>query len=359
MEKKNTHGGDILSAREVFTGEILDFSVNINPLGMPESIAAAASDSISRATQYPDPLCRELRAAIAERDGVHVDWVLCGNGAADIIFRLAFAERPRRALITAPTFSEYEEALRCVGCEIAYHHLKPEDDFDLTDSILDSLRSGDDTEPDIVFLCNPNNPTGRGIKPELLSQIMDTCRERGMRLVIDECFLELSNKGDGTGLSGYLGIHSELILLRAFTKSFAIPGLRLGYCLCSDKELINALIRCGQAWAVSIPAQEAGMAALRFESDFPARARELLAVERPRLAAALRELGLTVYDSTVNYMMFRAEGVTDLKERMLARGILIRSCANYIGLGEDYYRVAVRTADENDALCSALSDVLR
>lgn len=351
--KEYTHGGDIVGAREVWKGELLDFSANLNPLGMPEAVQKAAEDAVQEAIHYPDPLCRALCAAIARRDNVTPEQVLCGNGAADLVFRLAFSQRPRRVLVTAPTFSEYQDAVQAAGGEVVYHRLTPENDFDLTEAVLDDLNDG----VDMAFFCTPNNPTGRLIDRELMQRILERCQEKNIRLVVDECFLSLADPGERMSLAGELKNFPNLVLLRAFTKSYAMPGLRLGYCLSADPALLDGLTRCAQPWSVSGPAQAAGLAALA-EPEHPARARQLIAVERDWLTGALQSLGLKVFPSLVNYILFRAEGVDDLKERLLEHGVLIRSCANYVGLGSDYYRVAVRLRQENEGLIKALKEVL-
>lgn len=351
--ERYTHGGDLLTAQTRCGGAILDFSANLNPLGMPARVRRAAEEAVAGAGHYPDPYCRVLTAGLARRDGVGRSQVLCGNGAADLIFRLAVALMPRRALVTAPTFSEYEQALAAVGCAVEHYRLAPERDFDLPETFPDGLDQG----LDLVFLCNPNNPTGRPIQPALLEKILAVCAERSIRLVVDECFLELTDGGPELGLTDWLERYPNLLLLRAFTKSYAIPGLRLGYCLSADTTLLDRLSRCAQPWSVSAPAQAAGAAALE-EPDWPARARALLQVERRVLAARLAALGLDVVPGAANYLLFRAPGVTDLKERLVERGILIRACANYPGLGPDYYRTAVRTGEENGRLLEALREVL-
>lgn len=351
--KELIHGGDLVTARAAWGGDVLDFSANLNPLGMPEPVRQAAVGAVKEAVHYPDPLCRALSAAIARRDGVAPEQVLCGNGAADLVFRLAFSERPRRALVTAPTFSEYEEAVSAAGCGVVRHVLDPERDFDLTKAVLNDLEPG----LDLAFFCTPNNPTGRVIRRELMEAILEKCRGAGIRLVVDECFLALSDGGEEASLAGYLEQYPNLLLLRAFTKSYAMPGLRLGYCLSADTALLDRLSRCAQPWSVSGPAQAAGLAAAA-EPLHPLLARQLIAPERSWLTQAMEGLGLRVFPSAANYLLFRVSGVSDLKERLLDRGVLIRSCANYPGLGEDYYRVAVRLRGENQRLIQAMKEVL-
>ena len=227
-----THGGDVLTAQARYGGPVLDCSANLNPLGMPPQVGEAAARAAAQAAPYPDPLCRELRAAIAAHDGVAPEQVLCGGGAAELIFRLAYALRPRRALVTAPTFSEYEGALGQVGCAVTRHLLRRERNFDVDEGILEAI--GPDTE--LVFLCTPNNPTGRLIDQELLLAAAEKCRGLGAVLAVDECFLPLAC--GGPGLAPWLVEYPNLLLLRAFTKSYAMAGLRLGYALCADTALL-------------------------------------------------------------------------------------------------------------------------
>ena len=347
-----THGGDVLTAQARYGGPVLDCSANLNPLGMPPQVGEAAAAAAAQAAPYPDPLCRALRAAIAAHDGVAPEQVLCGSGAAELIFRLAFALRPRRALVTAPTFSEYEGALSSAGCAVARHLLRRERNFDVDEGLLEAI--GPDTE--LVFLCTPNNPTGRLIDQELLLAAADKCRGLGAVLAVDECFLPLAC--GGPGLAPWLVEYPNLLLLRAFTKSYAMAGLRLGYALCADTALLERMSAGGPPWSVSTPAQAAGLAALTQCPHWPEKARAFLERERPALAEGLSALGLDVVPGQANYLLFRAAGTADLKESMLTQGVLIRSCANYHGLGEDWYRVCVGPTEQNRRLLAALSEVL-
>lgn len=346
-----THGGDIETGREYYSGEILDFSANINPLGMPASVVRAAQQAIPDSDHYPDPLCRRLRQAIAEKEGLLPSDILCGGGAADLIFRLALALRPRRALVLAPTFSEYEQALQVAGCQVIHHRLLEENQFDVTDAILDDLTEG----MDLLWLCNPNNPSGRIIEAARMDRILEVCRQKHIVLAVDECFLDLCI--EGKSLAGRLREMPNLFLLRAFTKSFAMPGLRLGYGLCSDSSLLDKMARCGPPWSASVPALEAGLAALD-EEGFLEEARQMIARERRWLIAALRSMGFWVCESSANYLLFREDKLRDLLAALRQKGILIRSCGNYEGLDQRYYRVAVRQHDENEQMIHALKQCL-
>lgn len=347
------HGGDVYSARQKMKQEPLDFSANINPMGMPPGAVRAAADALQQCTQYPDPLCRELRAALAAYEGIPAEQIVCGNGAADLIFRIIAATHPQRALLLEPTFAEYEQALRSMDCSIAYFPLQESEGFVLPEAFLQQLTP----EINLLFLCNPNNPTGRTVSPALLQEIWKRCEEAGILLVVDECFNEFLEHPEQNTLKGVLKTGANSVILKAFTKSFAMPGLRLGYGLCGNGDLAERIFSCGQPWGVSIPAQAAGVAALQ-EQGYLERMRRLIQTERRWLSENLARLGLCVFPSEANYILFRTETEIPLRERMEQRGVLIRACGNYRGLDNRYYRIAVRGHGENERLIAALKCAL-
>lgn len=348
---KLVHGGDWAGYRAEFGCDALDFSANVSPLGLPAGVAAAITNALPTADRYPDPLCRELRAALAGAEGVPADWILCGNGAADLIFRLALAVRPRRALLPAPTFAEYEAALQTVGCAVQRVFLREENEFAVTEEFIDAVTP----ETDIVFLCQPNNPTGQMTPPALVERLVCRCAECGAVLVVDECFLDFLPDRDAWTAKQLLRDAPQLIILKAFTKLYAMAGVRLGYALCGDAALLEKMRGAGQPWAVSSLAQAAGLAALQ-ETAYAGAVRALIAEQRPRMAAGLRALGLRVMDGQANYLLFRA--TPDFGEKLRRRGAVVRSCANYPGLDAAWYRTAVRTAEENTRLLQIMGEIL-
>lgn len=348
---KLVHGGDWAGYRAEFGRDALDFSANVSPLGLPAGVAAAITNALPTADRYPDPLCRQLRAALAGAEGVPADWILCGNGAADLIFRLALAVRPRRALLPAPTFAEYEAALQTVGCAVQRVFLREENEFAVTEEFIDAVTP----ETDIVFLCQPNNPTGQMTPPALVERLVRRCAECGAVLVVDECFLDFLPDRDAWTAKQLLRDTPQLIILKAFTKLYAMAGVRLGYALCGDATLLEKMRGAGQPWAVSSLAQAAGLAALQ-ETAYAGAVRALIAEQRPRMAAGLRALGLRVMDGQANYLLFRA--TTDFGEKLRRRGAVVRSCANYPGLDAAWYRTAVRTAEENTRLLQIMGEIL-
>ena len=191
--KQLVHGGDWMGYRERFGRDALDFSANVSPLGLPAGVAAAITAALPMADRYPDPLCRALRTKLAAAEGVDTAQILCGNGAADLIYRLALALRPRRALLPAPTFAEYAAALETVDCDVQRFLLREENDFAVTDGFVDAI----DDSTDAVFLCQPNNPTGQLAEPALVEALLRRCEAVGAVLAVDECFLDFLPEGEG------------------------------------------------------------------------------------------------------------------------------------------------------------------
>lgn len=382
-----THGGDIYGDAAVE----LDFSVNTNRLGMPQAVRDAVMASAAAWEQYPDALCRKLRRAAAafyEADGTPIpeDWLVFGNGASDILYAVVSAIRPKQAILLAPGFSEYEQALRMCGCEIRWLHLKDENGFSL-ESAREELYamlcdgSGDASKIDsvptlsskrenvwekILILGNPNNPTGRAISATELERLAEVCRETHTWLMLDECFQWfLDTRREGSFVGNLLnGVGDHVILLNALTKICSMAGLRLGYGIIPNAGLRECLEKFRQPWSVSAPAQAGGVAAFaeladHSEGNLLEWTVKFLQAERPRLAEKLEELGFIVYPSQTNYLLFRSpdEDSRDYKQGCLEHGILIRACENFEGLNRHYYRVAVRNRGENERLINILKEV--
>lgn len=338
------HGGDIYGERTV----ICDFSVNTNPLGMPDAVRTALARGIPDFARYPDTECRRLREALHLRYGVPVPQILCGNGAIDLIFRICSCLKPHTALTLAPTFSEYERSVRLFGGTVREHRLSAVNDFAVTDRILEDLNG----DIDLLFLCNPNNPTGRLIPAALLERILTVCREKHIVTVIDECFLEFT---DGRSMIGDLGRFPDLLILKAFTKLYAMAGLRLGF-LFGSRELIGRIEPYGPEWSVSVPAQLAGAAALSAEPAWSEKTAAFVRTERPRMTKELQALGIRVLPADGNFLLLQSPVpvVSALKEK----GILVRDCRNFTGLDESYFRIGLKTEKQNALLLQALKEEL-
>ncbi len=330
------HGGDIYRNTVEY-----DFSVNVNPLGMPRSCVEAAKRGVELSMHYPDCQCESLCGRLAQKEEVSAEWIVPGNGAAELLYSLCYAIRPKKGLIPVPAFLEYERALLAAGGVPAHWYLEEQEDFRIGEGLLAEIEKG----ADILFLCNPGNPTGAIIEKELLDQIVKKCRQTKTILCMDECFLPFLRKEQELTMKPYLEQFPNLVILRALTKIYAMPGLRLGYMITADRELSQRVKNCMQPWNISLPAQMAGCAALE-EEGYVEKAREMIARERNYLTGELSGgLADKVYPSEANYIFFKAGA--GLKEAMLKQGILIRSCENYENLSGEFYRIAVRTHEEN------------
>ena len=346
------HGGDIYRNKVH-----MDFSVNVNPLGIPEEVMKALERSVRKAEAYPDPDCEELKQAIAEHFGLKPEQVVCGNGASELLLAICRWKKPGKALLPAPGFSGYRKVLQTVKCGWKEYPLPEKQDFTLTDetltSFLEVLQKGN---YDILFLTNPSNPTGALLKKEMLLKIARFCEKNKILLILDECFVELTKAPAEYSFVSELERFRHVCILRAFTKSFAIPGIRLGYVLCKDPKDAKAIEKELPEWNVSLPAQMAGVTAMK-ETKYLEKSREVIRTERNWLKRRLEELGTKVYPSKTNFLLFHTEQ-TDLYERLLEQGILIRDCEDYVGLGKGYYRIAVKQHADNEELIQKMSNIM-
>ena len=348
---KYTHGGDIYK----YDNKILDFSANINPLGMPQSVKSAIINSIDKYQTYPDYSSRKLRNALSNFYEFDVDKIVCGNGAADLIFRICLALRPKKVLIPSPTFSEYEEAVDISGGEVHNHILRESENFDVTLEILESI----DKDTDMIFLCSPNNPTGRAVNLDIIEGILIKLQENNGILVLDQCFVHFLVEEDEYFAINLLKKYDNLIILGAFTKIFAMAGLRLGYALFGSKNLAAKIQNTLQPWSVSTVASEAGDAALN--RDFVDKTKDYVKSQRECLTNALSDIGLKVFESQANYMLIKSnENILDrdLADEALKHGVLIRKCSNFRGLSPSFFRIAVRTEEENKTLIKVFREII-
>lgn len=345
MDKNNPHGGDRYGKNIR-----IDFSANVNPFGAPDCVKRALAGMTEQLSDYPDAYCRELRTALAAHDHVPYENILCGNGAADLIYSFAYAVGGT-ALAAVPTFSEYQTAWEAAGGRFIAHILRAEDGFLPGENFLSRIVAGISA----IFLCVPNNPTGVLYDAAFVRAAAERCREIHARLFLDCCFLDLSNGRETYDIPALVRDYPNVFVLKAFTKSYGMAGLRLGYGLCSDTDFLFRMSSKSPCWNVSSVAQAAGIAALS-DTAFVERFRGMIAVERPYLARSLSRFGFEVWDGAANFLLFRTQA--PLYDALLARGILVRSCANFEGLDASYYRIAVRTHAENEILIREIREIL-
>lgn len=358
---KFEHGGDVYAVgrdRGCVVGELHDYSANINPLGLSPKVRAAVCDAIDTVVHYPDVGTTLLKEAIAKRYGTAVEQAVVGNGAAELLYVLCHSLRPGRVLIPAPSFSEYERAARAAGATVEYCYLQAAKGFRISPQKLASqIPAGG-----IVFLANPNNPTGQLMTHAEVRLVVAAAAERRAVCLVDESFLDFLPEEEQYSCRDLLDQYPNLVVLRSLTKFHALPGLRLGFCWAG--EAIRHLLHAGKdQWNVNSLAQAAGVAALGDE-EYRERTLTTVAAARQAFLDDMARLpGLAPLPSQANFLLVNVAGTgytsTDLRTALAARNVLIRDCANYPGLSPGYIRLAVRLPAENRLVADALAALIK
>lgn len=344
-----THGGE---KRDM----ALDFSVSVNPLGMPAACHRAIADSWEECLRYPETECAGLKEKLSGKNGgAHV---ILGSGASELIYGICHYMSRRykeyTALTIAPTFMEYEYAIKASGGWVRVCSAPENRDFDVTEEICAYV----DTDVQLVFICNPNNPTGQLIDRDIIISLAEKCAVANTVLVVDECFLRFSEEYSAHTMTSFLDRYPGVVVLDDFAKFYGMPGLRLGYGLSFDSELLNALRLQIQPWNITAPAIAAGLEALE-DTSFERETVRFISRERKDLAAGLKECGYRIIgDPSADFIMF--SGGEGLRGKLNERGIDIRDCSDmmkYHDTREHYYRIAVNTHDKNERLLRALKEI--
>lgn len=338
--------------------KILDFSTNTNLLLDLAPIREILRQSLESAFRYPDPTYARLKEVLAQRHGVRAENILPANGSTELLYLIARNRSARKTLIFAPAFSEYEAACRMESGDIAFETALEKDDFVFwRPEHIESVRL---TKPAVVFVGNPNNPTGRLAAKDWLERLALACESQSSLLVIDEAFMDFIPDGDKRSFAQRATRSSHILVLRSLTKFLCLPGLRIGYAV-GHPDALKALAELQPTWSVNGLAQEAVFRA----PDEPARAasRELPAI-RHRFQDGLNTLGgIKTYPSDVNFFLCRLDEVVFERRRideLLGRkGILVRYCSDFRGLEKGLYlRLAVRPSGDNAALIETLQEAL-
>lgn len=356
MLERYGHGGDLRTAADMF-GEpkdgFLDFSSNMNPLGPPEAVRSIMTDRWRELEHYPDPAVRELTLKLAARHAVDPACILVGNGAAELIDLAVRALQPGTTGLVRPSFSEYEEAVEKCGGRTLDIPVKAEHGFELQLSALQAAAE----RCDLLFLGHPNNPTGRLLPADVRGALVEG---GGLPAIVDEAFLDFTEEEERLTLARAAAKSHRLMVIRSMTKFFSIPGIRLGYAI-AHPERIAELRRLQVPWSVNALAQWIGSAALD-DTEYARRTLAWLKPAREQLTAELRGLGLQVYDSDVNFVLFSLQPlglrIGDLQREMGRRGVLIRDASTFAGLDASYGRLAVKRPEDHRRLIAALRESL-
>ena len=381
------HGGNIYKVfREKNIKEILDYSSNINPYGIPESLKKRITENLEVLERYPDPDYVELREKLANLNNVNLSDIILGNGATEIIFLFMKVINPKKILIVSPTFGEYERAVKAteipgdtvsLSCsngdnknvenkkiEIEYFELKESDDFKLN---IGNLKNELENKYDLLIICNPNNPTGKFLKLAQTEEILKECNKYDTKLFIDEAFIEFLADGMKESIINTEENKKNLFVTRAFTKFFAIPGLRLGYGMYFGKELEKKISEKKEPWSVNNIAEMAGLTVLD-DMEYIEKTLKWIAAEKKYMYEKLNEIsGIKVYETEVNFITGKideklfSEGlnVKILREKMLEQGILIRDASNFKFLDERFFRLAIKDRASNERVIEVMKEIFQ
>ena len=369
-EKTDFHGGNIYKIfREKNIDKILDYSSNINPYGLPENLKKEIFEKVFVLERYPDPDYIELREKIAEKNNLNIENIIVGNGATEIIFLFMKILSPKKVLIVSPTFGEYERAIKAStlandSLEINYFELKETENFVLN---IKNLETELENNYDLLILCNPNNPTGQFLKLKKLEEILKICEQKNTKLFIDEAFVEFVEDWENESIINSKENKENLFVIRAFTKFFAIPGLRLGYGICFNNNLLKKMLEKKEPWSVNNIADLAGKTVLDDE-NYIQKTKEWIKDQKKYMYENLNKIeGLRAYKTEVNFILLKIEDnllekgldVKNLRKKMLEKGILIRDASNFIYLNKHYFRLAIKDKLNNEKVIETLTSILK
>ena len=356
---KNEHGGNVSEVSRrcgIDEDRIIDFSANINPLGYPPAVRETIVKEADSVLNYPDDDSFDLISGLSEYHGIGCDNILVGNGSTEFIYWIPIVFKPRKALIVTPAFSEYEKALKMVGAEVSYFPTEARKGFSVAIADLCSrLRDGFD----LLYFCNPANPTGLLTSKDELCRVVACASDVGTLFLVDEAFIDFVEE---ESVKKEIFRFPNLMVMRSMTKFFGIPGLRIGY-LMAGASCIAKIRENKPPWTVSSLGQRAAAKAL-LDGDYIKDTREYVTIEREFLRDALDEIpGLKTCESAANFIlvhMVNRIGLnsTELRDRLVQEGILIRDCSTFQGLGTRYFRVAVKRHKENIVLIEKLREII-
>ncbi|NLM04335.1 MAG: threonine-phosphate decarboxylase [Clostridiales bacterium] len=357
------HGGNIYEIQRKYNIEknkLIDFSSNINPLGLPKTLKKIIMSRMDDLEAYPDIHYYQLKTAISKYYSLDIDNIFVGNGAAQVIYDIIHGIKPKDAIVLAPTFSEYERALNSSGSNIIHYYLKEEDDFQLIPE--DFIKIIDDSI-DLIVLCNPNNPTSKLINIKTMESILEKAKKHKTFVMIDEAFMDFVKSEEDYSMLKMYRDYNNLIIVRAFTKFYAIPGLRLGFGITCNKDILNRINNTSLPWSLNTFAGYFGEVLLT-EDEYVDKTHKWLEEEKARFVAKLKEIrGIKVYEPAVNFILIKIIkdniDVDILKEEFLKESILIRDCSNFKGLDKKFFRIAIKAPSLNDGFIKVLKKIIQ
>lgn len=361
--KDHFHGSDLEAIEQIYhikKEDLVSFSANVNPLGISYLLRSTLAENLDAITTYPDREYTALRNCIAEYADTQPENVIVGNGSTELISLFIQTRHPKKALILGPTYSEYQREITLGGGTTLYYPLKEENGFrmdveDFCNTLSDQL--------DLVVLCNPNNPTSTAITCEQMRKILDACLRYGIFVMVDETYVEFAPDEARITSVPLTNYYSNLIILRGTSKFFAAPGLRLGYAITGNQDVVKAVNTRKNPWTINSLAEIAGR--LMFsDQEYIRQTSQLIHTERTALYQELSSWdSVMVYEPSANFMLVKIlkEGVTaqDLFDHCIRKGMMIRDCSTFPFLDDHFVRFCFMKPEQNKRLLEAFRQLLQ
>lgn len=351
------HGGNIYKLKREAGIEVIDYSANINPFGLSDKLKKGIVDNLCVLEKYPDPEYINMKKIIADYNKVEIDNIIVGNGATEIMFLYAKSLKPKKVLIISPTFAEYERALKSTNCHTEYFQLREDEDFILN---ISRLKKTLDKNYDLLVICNPNNPTGKFIKKEILDDLAKFCMTKNTKILLDEAFIEFVEGNLRESILEYK--NENVFIIRALTKFFAIPGLRLGYGITFDKNLKEKIELSREPWSINAIAELATKILLE-DDEYIEKSENWIRIEKEYMYKKLSNIeGIKTYKTETNFILVKLINgmkVEEFRNKMILLGVLVRNASNFNYLDDTYFRLAIKDRINNTKILGCIEDAIK
>lgn len=356
--KEHFHGSDLEKIEQVYgikKEDIVSFSANVNPLGVSFRLRETLANHLDAITTYPDREYTSLRKCIANYVSTDYNNVLVGNGSSELISLFIQLNHPKKALIVGPTYSEYEREVSLGGGRTHYFRLPENDNFRLCpEKLIEELSHN----VDLLILCNPNNPTGSVVVREDMYAILDYCKQKDITVLVDETYIEFAENTEELTAIALTKYYNNIIILRGISKFFAAPGLRLGYAICSNHDLLKEVNQKKNPWSINSLAAIAGEIMFT-DTDYMKQTKELISSERSRICKLLEESGkFQVFPTSANFLLAKIKSDTltseDYFDACIRQNMMIRDCSTFPFLNNKFIRFCFMEKEQNDKLLDIL-----
>jgi len=357
-QSNHFHGSDLEKIESIYgikKENIVSFAANVNPLGISPKLRESLSDRIDSIMSYPDREYSSLRSKIADYVDADIEDIIVGNGATELISLFIQIKHPKKALIVGPTYSEYEREVTLGGGSSVYYRLEEENDFLLD---IKSLEKELENDVDLLVICNPNNPTSTAITRSDMRKILDICKKKGIFVMVDETYVEFTEDLEKITSVPLTRYYNNIVILRGISKFFAAPGLRLGYAICGNSDLLKEMNQRKNPWTINSLAAIAGEIMFTDE-EYITRTRKLISKERDRICGILsKRQDIKLYWPSANFLLIKLlkDDITsmDILETAIQKGYLIRDCSTFPFLDNKFIRFCFMLPEQNDALLDLL-----